>query len=78
MFAGKTIIAVGDLYQLPPCNERSVFSDYKEELLNLCHPWKEFTMIQLTEIMRQKDDKEFVELLNRLRIGTCLDADLKC
>ena len=40
MFAGKTIIAVGDLYQLPPCNERSVFSDYKEELLNLCHPWK--------------------------------------
>ena len=77
MFAGKTIIAVGDLYQLPPCNERSVFSDYKEELLNLCHPWKEFTMIQLTEIMTQKDDKEFVELLNRLRIGTCLDADLE-
>ena len=77
MFAGKTIIAVGDLYQLPPCNERSVFSDYKEELLNLCHPWKEFTMIQLTEIMKQKDDKEFVELLNRLRIGTCLDADLE-
>ena len=77
MFAGKTIIAVGDLYQLPPCNERSVFYDYNEELLNLCHPWKEFTMIQLTEIMRQKDDKEFVELLNRLRIGTCLDADLE-
>ena len=77
MFADKTIVAVGDLYQLPRCNERSVFSDYKEELLNLCHPWKEFTMIQLTEIMRQKDDKEFVELLNRLRIGTCLDADLE-
>ena len=77
MFAGKTIIAVGDLYQLPPCNERSVFYDYNEELLNLCHPWKEFTMIQLTEIMRQKDDKEFVELLNMLRIGTYLDADLE-
>ena len=27
--------------------------------------------------MRQKDDKEFVELLNRLRIGTCLNADLE-
>lgn len=77
LFAGKAVIAVGDLFQLPPCKERSVFFDYKQELLNLCHPWKQFTMIELTEIMRQKDDKEFVQLLNRLRTGNCLDNDLE-
>lgn len=31
-----------------------------------------FKMFELTEIMRQKDDKDFAELLNRLREETQL------
>ena len=34
-------------------------------------------MIELTEIMRQKDDSCFAELLNRLRTGTLCDNDLE-
>ena len=77
LFAGKSIIAVGDLFQLPPIMASPIFADYQKELLNLCHPWKEFTMIELTEIMRQKDDRIFVELLNRIRIGQCSDEDVQ-
>ena len=35
-------------------------------------------MIELTEIMRQKDDKPFTELLNRFRTGTQTEADIQC
>ena len=69
--------AVGDLVQLPPIVASPIFANYQKELLNLCHPWKEFTMIELTEIMRQKDDRIFVELLNRIRIGQCSDEDVQ-
>ena len=35
-------------------------------------------MIELTQIMRQKDDKEFTELLNRFRTGSFTDEDINC
>ena len=35
-------------------------------------------MIELTEIMRQKDDQPFIELLNRFRTGTKTDKDIQC
>ena len=76
-FGGKCVVAVGDFFQLPPVNDLPVFASYRNELLNLCHPWSEFTMIELTEIMRQKEDKTFLELLNRIRIGQCYDEDVE-
>lgn len=33
-------------------------------------------MIELTQIMRQKDDREFTELLNRFRTGSYTDEDI--
>lgn len=65
-FGGLTIIAVGDFHQIPPV--------FGKSLLNLDAAtlapdlWSEFSMIELTEIMRQKDDQPFAQLLNRLRI----------
>ena len=38
LFAGLRVIAVGDLYQLPPIQRKSVFKDYKYDALNLYHP----------------------------------------
>ena len=35
-------------------------------------------MIEITEIMRQKDDQPFTELLNRFRTGTQTEADIHC
>ena len=77
LFASKAIIAVGDLFQLPPCKRKPVFAEYSKDLFNLCHPWRDFTMIELTKIMRQKDDRCFAELLNRLRTGTFVIMILK-
>ena len=78
LFARISFIAVGDLYQLPPIRRRAVFENYKNDTFNLCHPWSAFKMIELTEIMRQKDDQPFTELLNRIRAGTQTEADIQC
>ena len=53
LFAGISIIALGDLYQLPPIHRKLVFGNYANDAFNLCHPWHAFEMIELTEIMRQ-------------------------
>ena len=77
MFGKKSIIALGDLFQLEPIRSKPVFEDYKDTALNVCHPWHVFEMIELTKIMRQKDDEEFTALLNRFRIGSETDGDIQ-
>ena len=55
-FGGISVLAVGDFYQLKP-----VFDDR--------NIWKDlFQIFVLEDIMRQKDDFEYAQLLNRLRI----------
>ncbi|XP_057304469.1 ATP-dependent DNA helicase PIF5-like [Hydractinia symbiolongicarpus] len=68
-FAGITVIACGDLYQLPPVQQRPVYADYKSDWLNLVHLWKLFEFAELTEVMRQKGDNVLIDLLNNVRIG---------
>ena len=77
IFAGISIIAVGDLYQLPPIQQKPIFCRYANDIYNLSHPWYEFKMIELVEIMRQKDDQPFIELLNRLRVAQHTEADIQ-
>ena len=38
LFAGISIIAVGDLYQLPPIRRNPVFENYINDIFNVCHP----------------------------------------
>ena len=38
--------------------------------------WDEFSFKELTIIMRQKDDKEYFNMLNRIRIGTPNQSDI--
>lgn len=78
LFAGLSVIALGDLYQLPPIQRKPVFEDYKNDALNLYHPWHVFKMIELTEIMRQKDDQPFIEQLNGFRTGSQTNEDIQC
>ena len=70
-FGGVSILAVGDLLQLPPVAQKPVFAPPSDELAALYGSlWKNhFKMVELTEIQRQKNDLQFAELLNRLRIG---------
>ncbi|KAE8280185.1 hypothetical protein D5F01_LYC22327 [Larimichthys crocea] len=65
-FGGISVLAVGDFYQLPPLGKAKPLCVYEENEFDL---WRDyFEMVSLTEIMRQKDDRAFAELLNRLRV----------
>ena len=74
VFAGISIINVGDLYQLPPIQQKPIFCRYANDIYNLSHPWHKLKMIELVEIMRQKDDQP--ELLNRLRGAQHREVDI--
>ncbi|XP_061190534.1 uncharacterized protein LOC133198460 [Saccostrea echinata] len=76
-FGGISIIAVGDLYQLPPVGDKWIFKDLSNPGQSLAkNLWLEhFHMHELTEIMRQKDDLIFAEMLNRLRENKMTDED---
>ena len=77
-FGGISVITVGDLFQLKPVFDKWIFenskSGYNAFATNI---WTEyFTLFELTEIMRQKDDKQFAVLLNRVREGKHSDDDI--
>ena len=73
-FGNLNIICVGDLYQLQPVGEKWIFSDMDIGLAR--NLWKEhFRMFELTDIMRQKDDLQFAEMLNRLRHNQLTEED---
>lgn len=66
-FEGISVIVVGDLFQLKPLMYKLIFSqpnaDYGPIAANL---WKSILFwFERTQIMRQKDEKSFAELLNR-------------
>lgn len=71
-FGGMSVLAVGDFYQLPPVGNAKPLCVYEENVLDL---WREnFQMINLTEIMRQREDAEFAQLLNRIRVKGKADS----
>ena len=76
-FGGISVIAVGDLFQLRPVMDNYIFSNLKDGYGMLAvNLWVDyFSMYELTEIMRQKENKEFAELLNRLREGQHTKSD---
>ena len=77
-FGGISIIAVGDFFQLKPIMDGWIFQDLKQNAQALaCNLWKEnFTLFELKEVMRQKDDLAFAELLNRLRYNEMTTDDM--
>ena len=66
-FENVSILAVGDFYQLPPvCPSTPLCFPNKEILKDL---WNSlFEKVELTEIMRQRNDAVFANMLNRLRV----------
>ena len=78
-FGALSVIAAGDLFQLKPVFDNRIFNNTNHGYSDLAtNIWNEyFTLFELTEIMRQKDDKEFAELLNRLREGNHTQNDIE-
>lgn len=61
-FGGIQVIVVGDFFQLPPVENVMCFKALSWKL-------SEFHYIHLNESMRQKDDMDFIKILNKLRYG---------
>ena len=99
-FGGVSIIAIGDLFQLPPVNGRLLWEMgipkvqnrikriHKDNQKNKLpkgnqfegnplaeNVWFRFKFFELQEIMRQKDEKDWAEFLNRLREYPLTDED---
>ena len=81
MFGSVSILAVGDLYQVPPVCQPPLFNVMSNKQMSYLYGsgslWKDhFKMLEFTEIMRQRGDTRFVELLCRMRTGECTEADI--
>ena len=78
---GNVSILTVDLYQLQPVAEPYIFDQIGDAYARLHQSgslWvDEFFIIELTEIMRQREDREFAELLCRVRRATCTEGDIK-
>lgn len=71
-FGGVSLFAIGDLFQLQPVMDGYRFKNMGNDEYGVLAPnvWQElFEMFELKQIMRQRESKDFAELLNRLREG---------
>ncbi|XP_033726656.1 ATP-dependent DNA helicase RRM3-like [Pecten maximus] len=77
-FGGVSVLAVGDLLQLPHVAQKPVFSPPSDQLAAIYGSlWcNHFKIIELTESQRQKDDTQFANILNRVRTGSQTSDDL--
>ena len=79
-FGNVTIIAVGDLYQLPPLKDKKIYdtpgSNYDPNLISLHDSlWQEnFNFHELKHIVKQKD-QQFTQLLNRVHEAQITEDD---
>lgn len=78
-FAGISILAVGDLLQLNPVGDQAVFKTPSTGLEALAGSlWTHhFKLYELTDIVRQKGDPTFAQLLSRVRVGSMTTQDIE-
>ena len=58
----------GDFYQLPPAKSLPVYSSATSTKAFLALDlWKKFQMVELTEVMRQRGDHDFIRVLNKTK-----------
>ena len=80
-FGGVSILAVADLYRLPPVGQALLFHPVSESYAQVYGSgslWvNEFQMIELTEVMRQRGDSAFSELLCRVRLNSSTYQDIQ-
>ena len=80
-FGGVSILLLGDLMQLPPPRAAQIFETPKGPKFSMYHKinplWNLFDPVELKTNHRQGSDKEFGDLLNRIREKKFTEEDLK-
>ena len=78
-FGGVSLLPVGDFFQLPPVAQKPVYELPKSPLARLAGSlWtKLFYVHYLNTIMRQKEDIEFANMLNRIRESKHTESDIE-
>jgi hypothetical protein len=77
-FGGISILAVGDLFQLNPVGDRAIFQAPKRNYQALYGSlWtRHFVLHELMQIVRQRSDPTFAQVLSRIRVGEWNDDDI--
>src|SRR5690625_95224 len=81
-FGGVQVLAIGDLFQLSPVIRDDVWYTlrpyYRNAYFFESRSWKDLgaMTIELQKVYRQKNDR-FLEILNRIRIGSMTHEDIK-
>ena len=75
-FGGVQIIVVGDFLQLPPVVKRSEYFTKPWAFQSECWYSSQFKIYYLTKVKRQ-NDKEFIDALNKIRLGQVDDTTNK-
>ncbi|XP_052133445.1 uncharacterized protein LOC113205714 [Frankliniella occidentalis] len=65
-FGGLWTICFGDFRQLVPVGGSAVYLSSTEGIAGSALLWRKFSYVELTENMRQGEDKEFAEVLKRI------------
>ncbi|XP_035675782.1 uncharacterized protein LOC118415349 [Branchiostoma floridae] len=77
-FGNLNIIVFGDFFQLKPVFGKFIFEDSQNHQEPFPHLWRSFFKpLFLTINHRQENDKQYTELLNRVRLGLPSSADIK-
>lgn len=78
-FGGMSVILFGDLRQLAPVGDKWIFAPASNEPYSaICgtYLWDKFRYFELTEVMRQREDKDFAIALNNMAIGEMTNKDV--
>ncbi|TGX83552.1 hypothetical protein E5358_02590 [Palleniella muris] len=81
-FGGKQLLLVGDIYQLEPVlkdDDRKLLQPfYTSGYFFAAHVWRQMQLvsIELKKVYRQSD-KEFINILDRIRESAVLESDIK-
>ena len=80
-FGGISVIAFGDLMQIPPTLGRYVFDEPINPEFHIGHSldplWQKFSSITLEKNHRQGKDRTYADLLNRVRVGEHTEEDVE-
>ena len=80
LFGGVSVFVFGDIMQMRPVMGNYIFQkpiskEYELAYLQGMH-WQSFKVINLEENHRQGDDREYADVLNRIRVGEQTEADI--